>query len=1040
MERLEWRHLGPYRGGRVIAVSGHPTERHVYWFGSTGGGVWKTHDAGQNWENVSDGHFRRASVGAIAVAPSDPNVVYVGMGESTIRNTASHGDGVYRSTDGGASWKHLGLADTRAIGKVRIHPRDPDTVFVAALGHPNGPNAERGLFRSRDGGRAWRKVLDRGDRAGAVDLSIDPSNPRILYASAWETARLAWGLTSGGPGSGLFRSTDGGDTWAEISRAPGFPTGLLGKIGVVASPAQAGRIWAIVEAEAGGLYRSDDGGDSWVLASAEAGLWGRCFYYMHVVADPVDPETIWVLNTDLFRSTDAGRTFHRVATPHGDNHDLWIDPLDTRRMIVGCDGGAAVTFNEGVSWSSIHNQPTAELYHLATDTREPYHVYAAQQDCGTIALPIRTMIGAITDHEAREVGGGESGQIAVRPDDPDIVFAGNIGGYLTRFDARTGQARNVEVWPAPATTSAGGAATRHRFTWSAPVALSPHDPNVLYSAGERVFRSTDEGVTWRAISPDLTRRDPRGMAPAAGPITRDRPAGDRDQVCTIFAFAESPARAGVLWAGSDDGFVHVSRDAGKSWTNVTPNSFAAWTLVTTIEPSPHDPAAAYLTASRYLLDDFRPIILRTRNYGRTWTSIVSGVGADEPTRVVREDPGKRGLLFAGTETGAYVSFDDGAAWHRFDGGLPVVPVHDLRVTDEDLVLATHGRGFWIVDDMTALRDSFDTVAAGRAPHLFAPRRVTHFQLAGRYFKPPIPGHNYRIDGATTLDWTPLVRPGELTERFHGAARNPSDGAVVRYYLPKAAVDLRLVFLDRTGRIVRSFTSRDGAPEPNPPRTAGLNRFVWDTRHPSPVAIQGGIGDRRARAVTGPLVAPGRYEARLVVDGRTVASFFEIRGDPRTGVAAADLEAQESLLLRLRDATSDAHELVNEVRAIGERLAAAGLLGAGRGGRPPAALVRRLEAIAREIAPPPGGEVFGDPPKLSSQLTALSGKVANAEAAPTKAAEQLAALLSRRVRALRERATVAGRGLAPFLGPARPSVGPGGRSRTRPSRTHGASAP
>ncbi|MBM4421618.1 MAG: glycosyl hydrolase, partial [Chloroflexi bacterium] len=690
---MEFRHMGPYRGGRVVAVTGHPTERHVYWFGSTGGGVWKTEDAGDNWENVSDGFFKRASVGAIAIAPSDPNVLYVGMGEATIRNTASHGDGVYRSTDGGATWTHLGLAETQHVGKIRVHPRDPDTAFVAALGHASGPNPERGLFRTRDGGTTWKKVLDRGVRAGAVDVSIDLTNPRIVYASVWETQRAPWVLTSGGPGSGLFRSDDGGDTWTEISRSRGFAAGVLGKIGVAVSPARTGRVWAIVEAEEGGLYRSEDGGGSWTRVNGDEPLWRRSFYYQHVVADPVDADTVWVLNTDFYRSTDGGRTFGRVAMQHGDVHDLWIDALDTRRMILGTDGGAAVTFNGGTSWSRIDNQPTAELYHLATDTRTPYHVYAAQQDCGTIELPSRSILGAITTGEQTEVGGGEGAQIAVRPDDPNIVFASDIGGFLSRFDMRTGQARNIEVWPEPQASQAGGRATKHRFTWCTPLALSPHDPGVLYVGGERMFRSDDEGSSWRAISPDLTRRDPRGMAPSTGRITRDRPTEDRDQVCTIFAFAESPVREGVIWTGSDDGFVHLTRDGGKTWKNVTPKSFAAWTLVTTIEPSPHDAATAYLTATRYLLDDFRPIVLRTNDWGRTWSPITAGIDSSEPARVVREDPERRGLLFCGTEAGAYVSFDDGGEWHRFRG-LPAVPVHDMQVKEGDLVLATHGRGFW----------------------------------------------------------------------------------------------------------------------------------------------------------------------------------------------------------------------------------------------------------------------------------------------------------------------------------------------------------
>jgi len=996
LAQLEWRHLGPFRGGRVVAVAGHPREPGVFWFGSTGGGVWKTTDAGSNWENVSDGFFGRASVGAIAVAPSDPNVLYVGTGESTLRNTVSHGDGVYRSTDGGASWRRVGLGDSRHIGKIRVHPRDPDVVYVAALGHSSGPSEQRGLYLSRDGGATWTKAIDRGPRAGAIDVTIDPADPRVVYASTWQTLRTPWGITSGGAGSGLFRSRDGGVTWTPLSGTAGFPAGMLGRIGVVASPARPGRVWAVVEAQEGGLYRSDDGGESWTRTSAQAGLWGRSYYYMHVVADPRDAETVWVLNTDCFRSIDGGLTFARVPTPHGDDHDLWIDASDTRRMIVGCDGGAAVSWNGGESWSSIYNQPTAELYHVVADAREPYHVYAAQQDCGTVALPSRSLLGAITVDEARDVGGGEAGQIAVRPDDPDIVFAGDHSGYLTRFDVRTGQARGIEVWPEPAATAAGGAATRHRFTWTYPLSVSPHDPRVLYAAGERVFRSIDEGTTWRAISPDLTRRDPRGMAPAAGRIRVDRAAGDRDQVCTIFTFAESAARAGVLWAGSDDGLVHLSVDGGRSWRDVTPPGLQAWTLITTVEPSPHDPACAYLTASRHLLDDLRPIVLRTRDGGRTWSRISSGI-PEGPARVVREDPQRRGLLYCGTEAGAYVSFDDGRHWRRLGGALPVTPVHDLHVKDGDLVAATHGRGFWVVDDITPLRAELDVVAGGRRPHLFAPRRVTHYALIGRYRKPPMAGHNYRIEGALTLDWTPLVRPGERTERFYGAARNPAEGAVIRYWLPRDAADVRVRIADARGRVIASF--RAGDPEPAPPRSAGLCRFVWDARHAGPVRQAGAGAPTREREARGPLVAPGTYEVRLEVDGRTLVAPLEVRADPRTRATQEDLRAQERLLLRVRDVLSSANETVNGIRGLREKVRAAASLG-----RAPtaAALTRRIDALERELVQPPGADGFGDPPKLTTRLATLAVKAGNAQARPTRAAIQLVAQLERRASALRDR--------------------------------------
>ena len=701
---LEWRLLGPFRGGRVGAVAGDPHAPLVFYFGSTGGGVWKTTDGGAYWENVSDRFFQRASVGALAVAQADPNVVYAGMGESCIRGNVSHGDGVYRSTDAGRTWSHLGLQDTRHIAKVRVHPTNPDLVYVAALGHAHGPNQERGVFRSKDGGQSWEQVLFRGQDAGASDLSMDPHNPRVLYASFWETRRTPWSLTSGGPGSGLFKSTDGGDTWTEISRNKGLPRAdnVLGKIGVCASGARPERVFAIVEAEDGAVFRSDDGGETWTRLSEERGLRQRAWYYHHIIADPQDPETVWVLNTETWKSHDGGQTFSGFAIPHGDNHDLWIDPRDPRRMIEGNDGGATVTFNAGETWSSIYNQPTAEFYHVTTDTRTPYRLYAAQQDNTTISVPSRSPLIAITQSEAIEIGGGESGYIAVRPDNPNVIFAGSYLGYLTRYDHTTGQARSIEVWPEDV-LGGGARDARYRFQWTFPTLLSPHDPNTLYVTGNHVFRSTDEGTSWEEISPDLTRNDVSKLESSGGPITKDNTGAEF--YCTIFSFVESPLERGLFWAGTDDGLVHVSRDNGKTWQNVTPPGLPEWTLISIIEASPHDAGAAYVAATRYKLDDFAPYAFKTTDYGASWTRITSGIPENVFVRVVREDPTRRGLLYAGTETGVFVSYDDGGTWRPAKGNLPTVPIHDLVVKqpEGDLVLATHGRSFWIYDDLGPIR-------------------------------------------------------------------------------------------------------------------------------------------------------------------------------------------------------------------------------------------------------------------------------------------------------------------------------------------------
>ncbi|OLC58566.1 MAG: glycosyl hydrolase, partial [Chloroflexi bacterium 13_1_40CM_4_68_4] len=767
--------------------------------------MWKTTDAGLYWENVSDGHFRRSSVGAIAVSASDANVVFAGMGESCIRGNVSHGDGVYRSTDSGKSWQHVGLDDTRHIAKVRVHPSDPDVVYVAALGHAHGPNPQRGVFRSRDGGRTWQKALYRGPKAGASDLSLDPNNPRILYAAFWETVRRPWELVSGGPGSGVFRSTDGGDTWTDLSRRPGLPRGALGKIGIAVSPAKTGRVYAIIEAADGAVFRSDDGGDTWQRLSEEGDLRARAWYYQHIVAHPTNPDTVWVLNVDAWRSIDAGKTFERIAIPHGDHHDLWVDPKDPRRMIEGNDGGATVSLNGGDAWSSIYNQPTAEFYHVATDTRVPYRVYGAQQDNTTITVPSRSAIAGITRSEAYAIGGGESGHIAVRPDDPDIVFAGSYQGFLTRYDHRTGQSRNIMVWP-EMSSGWGAADVKHRFQWTFPIALSPHDPNVLFTCGERVFRSTDEGATWEAISPDLTRQDPAKQGRSGGSLTGDNTGAE--YFCTVFAFAESPARRGVLWAGSDDGLVHVSRDDGKTWKNVTPRGVPPWSTIRSVEPSPHDAGKAYVAAERYRLDDFRPYFFRSADYGRTWAKITAGIPDDDFARVIREDPEKPGLLYAGTETGLYVSFDDGGRWQRLRGNLPVVPIHDLVVKDGDLVVATHGRSFWILDDVTPLRQGAERVARERV-HVFAPRAATRFKTNGGFPSKPKAGKNYRNPGATQVTYRLVERPetGEKVEVLLDAGKNPPDGVIVHYWLRQAAAgELTLAFLDARGREIKTISS------------------------------------------------------------------------------------------------------------------------------------------------------------------------------------------------------------------------------------------
>ncbi|MGH2451274.1 MAG: WD40/YVTN/BNR-like repeat-containing protein [Candidatus Limnocylindria bacterium] len=1035
-ESLEWRLVGPYRGGRVVAVAGHPTDRLTFYFGSTGGGVWKTTDGGTFWENVSDGHFKRASVGGLAVSLSDPNVVYAGMGEACIRGNVSHGDGVYRSTDGGKTWSHLGLADTRNIGKVRVHPRDPDTVYVAALGHAHGPNTERGVFRSRDGGRTWKRVLYRGEDAGAIDLVLDPTNPRVLYATFWEARRGPHYLNSGGPGGGIFKSTDEGDTWSDLSRKPGLPKGVLGKIGIAVSPARPERIWALVEADDGAVFRSDDGGESWQRGSEDRNLRQRAWYYHHIFADPQDPETCWVLNVDAWRSTDGGKTFGMVAVPHGDNHDLWIDPKDPKRMVEGNDGGATVTFNGGETWSSLYNQPTSEFYHVTTDQRFPYRIYGAQQDNTAITVPSRARIVAITDLEAHEIGGGESGYVAVRQDDPDIVYCGSYQGYLTRYDHRTGQARNIMVWP-ELSSGWGAKDVRYRFQWTFPIVLSPHDPNTLYVTGNRVFRSHDEGVTWEVISPDLTRNDPTRLEPSGGPITKDNTGAE--YYCTIFAFDESPVERGVLWAGSDDGLVHVSRDGGRRWTKVTPPGLPKWALISMIEASPHEGGVAYVAANAYKLDDFRPYLYRTANYGRTWTKITAGIEADDFTRVVREDPKRRGLLFAGTETGVYVSHDDGHRWHRIRGKkLPVVPIHDLRVKDDDLVLGTHGRSFWVLDDITPIREWADLIARQEGV-LFSPRTTVRVRSKGGFPGKPVIGKNYRFTDATMLTYRLSEKPGEeKVETYLDAGHNPPDGVIVNFWLrAKPNGEITLGFHDARGRLIRSFSSKrsdeaaatpaaalpaEGAEsvtgagatpqaeteetkEPKVPAEARLNRFVWNMRHPDAKKVEDDASmEEFERALAGPIVPPGRYQVKLKVGGKTHTAAFEIRMDPRVPVDQAALVAQFELLLAVRDRLSETHEAINRIRAVrGQVESWEKRVGRGREARPvvkaAAKLRKELTAIEEELIQTKAKsrqDTLNFPIKLNAKLAGLAATVASADAAPTASQQAVFAELSRRI--------------------------------------------
>ncbi len=932
---LEWREVGPFRGGRVTAVAGHADQPLTFYFGGTGGGVWKTTDGGLTWAPISDKDFRAGSIGAIEVAPSDPNVIYVGTGESPIRGNVSPGNGVYKSTDAGKTWTHIGLANAGQIGAIRVHPANADLVYVAVLGHAFGPNPERGVFRSKDGGKTWEKVLFRSDSAGAVDLALDPANPRILYASIWQARRGPWYMSSGGPGSGLFKSTDGGDTWKDLTRNEGMPKGTIGKIGVTVS-ANHERVWAIVEADSGGVFRSDDGGDTWRRTNDERNLRQRAWYYSHIHADPKDPETVYV------------------------------------RMINSNDGGATISYNGGATWTGQDNQPTAQFYHVIATTHVPYKICGSQQDNSTVCIASRTDGGTIGEKDWYEVGGGESGWIAARADDPDIVYAGSYS-YLSRLDVRTGQERNIFPWPDnPMGWGAGD--LKYRFQWTFPLVLSPFNPNVLYAGANVVFRTTNEGQSWEAISGDLTRNDKTKEGPSGGPITKDNTSVEYYN--TVFVIAPSAKDSGVIWAGSDDGLVHVTRDGGKTWTNVTPpaSSLPDWSLISSIEPSPFDPATAYVAATRYKLDDFKPYVFKTQDFGRSWRAITGGIPDGQFIRVVREDPARRGLLYAGGEFGVYVSFDDGASWQSLQRNLPVVPIHDLVVKDNDLVAATHGRSFWILDDVTPLQQLADSVSRSTR-FLYTPRTALRRGLGG--------GFGGGGGGGPV-----------------GVGRNPPGGAVVFFYLktaPDSATNVSLDFLDSRDSLVRRFSPKPRTPSPDSLKVhAGMNRFAWNLRYADASRFQGMI--YWAGGTAGPVAVPGAYKVRLTVGDWSQTRQFTLLPDPRVKTTPADYQAQFDLLLKIRDRVSAANDAVRRIREVREQLDGAATRARGLPGDAGKRIAQLADSVKGRLAAVEEAiyqvknrssqDPLNYPIRLNNKIAALAGVVGSADAAPTTQSSQV----------------------------------------------------
>jgi len=890
-QALQWRLIGPFRGGRVTAVAGHPAQLTTFYMGATGGGVWKTTDAGQSWKNVSDGFFGVGSIGSIVVAPSNPDIVYVGTGEAPVRGVAAgRGDGVYKSTDGGKTWRNIGLKDSQQISRVIVDPRNPDRVYVAVQGNQWGASDARGIYRSRDGGQTWQRVHFVDSHTGASDLALDIHNPGTLYAAMWDHQREPWTVRSGGPGSSLWKSTDGGDSWTRLTR--GLPT-LMGKTGITISPADPNRLWAAIEATDGGVYRSDDAGATWKYVNADAGPRDRGWYYTHIFADPKDRDRVYVLAAPMVVSKDGGVTFSEVRTPHGDNHDLWINPENPDVMIQSNDGGANISFNAGKTWSTQMNQPTGQFYRVETDALFPYHVYSAQQDSSSIRISSMTLGSGIGEQDWKVIAGGESSFISFDRKNPRLVYATGLLGGLSEYDDRTGTARAIDPYPAFAGFRRG-IDLKYRFNWNAPVVVSRHDASVIYHGGNKLLKSTDRGVNWAEISPDLTRARPATIGTTGGPIMIEGAGGET--YATLSYVAESQLDGKVIWTGSDDGLVHVTRDGGATWANVTPPGLPE-ALINAIEASPRDPGTAYIAVTRYKFGDYAPYAFKTTDYGAHWTAITSGLPASNFVRVIREDPVRPGLLYAGTESGAFLSFDDGANWQTFQLNLPTVPVTDLQIHGNELVASTQGRAIWVLDGIDPLRQ-LDPAQTTAPMHLFAPAPALRLEGGGR---------GSAVTGA-----------------------NPPQGAIFYYSFAQAPTGpVTLDVLDDKGAVVRHFTSEKQAeqknelvkgaqgepPAPPLPIKAGLNRYAWNLRAAPMVPVTDTIRFVRNRPYR---LGPGNYRVRLTAGGSTEEQGFEIRPQPNLTQATPDQwREQQELSRRLYDLVNRVHRTTNEMRALAE---------------------------------------------------------------------------------------------------------------------------
>jgi len=881
---LEYRSIGPYRGGRSSAVTGVEAKPNLFYFGAAGGGVWKTENGGETYENISDGYFG-GSIGSISVSKSDTNVIYVGGGEVTVRGNVSSGYGIWKSLDAGKTWIFAGLPKSRHVPRIVIDPNNSDIVYAAVLGNIYKPTPERGVYKSIDGGVNWRRILFSNQHSGAVELVMDPSNPRVLYASTWRLNRTPFSLNSGGEGSALWKSIDEGKNWTEISLNNGFAKGTLGIIGVTVSPVNSQKVWAIVEnKDEGGIYQSDDGGSTWKYINDSRALRQRAWYYSKIYADTQDEDIIYVMNVSYHKSKDGGKTFKSNNANHGDHHDLWIAPEDNQRMIIADDGGAQVSFNAGTTWSTYHNQPTAQFYRVTTDNSFPYRIYVAQQDNSTLRVNHRSSASGITEKDWEETAGGESAHLAIDPLDNDVVYGGSYGGFLTRVNHKNNSVRGINVWP-DNPMGYGAEGMKYRFQWNFPIHFSKHNPKKLYTFSNHVHVSENEGQSWKIISPDLTRNDPEKLKSSGGPITQDNTGVE--YYCTIFAANESPLKEGLIWIGSDDGLIHLTRDGGNNWENITPPMMPKWLMINSIEPSSFDPAVCYVAGTLYKSGDFKPYLYKTSDYGKTWSLITKGISSEHFTRVLRADPSKKGLLYAGTETGIYISYDDGRSWNPFQLNLPIVPVTDLTIKENSLIVATQGRSLWILDDLTVLHQ-IDKNTINQPINLFKPK------------------DSYRTQGSST----------KKTSLTQGA--NLPNGVIVHFNLTDfddKKDSLALYFKEQNGTLIKKYCSTDK--DDKLEIKVGGNTFVWDTRYEGAEVLDGMIF--WSASFSGAKAVPGNYKVILEKNGITQEQSFEILPDPRTEVSLLDMKRQFDFVNLVNASADKAHKAINNIRILRKKL-------------------------------------------------------------------------------------------------------------------------